>query len=89
MAEHINRGASCKDCFYNIHCPGLNTLRKERDDTDAERCKAYTEGNPICVCCKSCQRVIQEGGKRFCGGKGGKLTRICDGWHDPEHFKKG
>ena len=91
MAEYIDRGVSCKDCFYSGVCPGLAPFR-ERDDTDAERCEAYTDskdGNPICVCCKSCQRVIQEGGKRFCGGKGGKLTRICDGWHDPEHFKKG
>lgn len=91
MAEYIERGVSCKDCFYSGVCPGLSPFR-ERDDTDAERCEAYTDskdGKLICACCKSCQRVVVVGGRRFCDGSKGSSVQICRGWYDPEHFKKG
>lgn len=88
--EQPVRKASCADCFYNGVCPGL-IPSKGKNDTDAERCKAYIdnrEGRLICACCKSCRLAKREDGKHRCT-KQEKSGVICGGWHDPKHFTKG
>lgn len=50
MAEYIERGATCKDCFYDRVCP--HTF-----DYDANRCGAYINKADVVevVRCKDCK----------------------------------
>lgn len=82
--EQPVRKASCNDCFYHSHCPGLNPIRGN-NDADAERCNAYTDNkNEICICCIGCGFAKVVDGKHQCTRQG-KLKYICSGWYDPNN----
>ena len=80
MAEHIER--ECKDCFYSGVCPGLAPFR-ERDDTDAERCEAYTDskdGKLLCGCCSDCRIDFRCGFRCHlddCDKQLARLGKVC------------